>query len=266
MATSKPNEQPSEPVTGRGTHGRIPLERGSLWRSVAALTLLVALSGCKTPAQTQNTSGTAFYQQGQYTAAMAEFQKAISSDPRNADGYYNLAATMHRLGVQQRDGAMLGQAESLYNQCLDHAPNHVECHRGLAVLLVDTGRPDRAFALMKNWAAQNPTLSEPRIELARLYEEAKEPQTAQKYLENAIQVDPNNPRAWLALGRLREVQGDLVQASQNYQRSLAINPSQPMVTERIAAINRSLAGQPSPTFSQGGTRMAQPINTIPTRY
>ena len=46
---------------------------------------------------------------------------------------------------------MLNQAEALYNQCLDHSPNHVECHRGLAVLLIDTGRPDRAFALMKNW-------------------------------------------------------------------------------------------------------------------
>ena len=64
------------------------------------------------------------------------------------------------LGLQRGDQNLIDQSEALYNQCLDHDPNHVECHRGLAVLLVDTNRADRAFALMKSWASQNPTYSE----------------------------------------------------------------------------------------------------------
>jgi len=220
---------------------------------------LATTGGCQFAASGQNAQGARLYQQGQYTAALQEFQKAIASDPKNADGYYNLAATTHRLGLQRRDTAALGQAESLYNQCLDHDPNHVECHRGLAVLLVDSGRPDRAFALMKNWAGQNPRFAEPRIELARLYEEAGEPQTAKKYLEDAVQQDANSASAWLALGRLRESSGDLAQALQNYQRSQAINGQQPMVTERIAALSRQISSQYDATFSQGGTRLAQPL-------
>jgi len=234
--------------------------------SFAAGMLVAVASGCQWAASGQNAQGTRLYQQGQYTAALQEFQKAISSDPQNADGYYNLAATTHRLGLQRQDAALISQAEALYNQCLDHDPNHVECHRGLAVLLVDTGRPDRAFALVKNWATQNPKFAEARIELARLYEEANEPQTAMKYLEDAVQIDANNSRAWLALGRLREQGGDLAQALQNYQRSYAVNPLQPMVSERIAAINRQITSQYDAALSSGGTRLAQPLTSPATRY
>jgi len=92
-----------------------------------------------------------------------------------------------------------------------------------------------------------------------LYEEAGEPQTAKKYLEDAVQQDANSARAWLALGRLRESSGDLAQALQNYQRSQAINGQQPMVTERIAALSRQISSQYDATFSQGGTRLAQPL-------
>ncbi len=228
------------------------------------LLAIVATGGCQFAASGQNAQGARLYQQGQYTAALQEFQKAIASDPQNADGYYNLAATTHRIGLQRRDTASLNQAESLYNQCLDHDPNHVECHRGLGVLLIDSGRPDRAFALMKNWAAQNPRFAEPRIELARLYEEAGEPQTAKKYLEDAVQQDANSARAWLALGRLRENSGDLAQALQNYQRSQTINGQQPMVTERIAALSRQISSQYDATLSQGGTRLARPLPNGPS--
>ena len=226
---------------------------------VLSICTLSSTGGCQWAASGQNATGARLYEQGQYSAALQQFQKVITTDPTNADGYYNLAATNHRLGNQRGDVQQLTQAESLYNQCLDHDPNHVECHRGLAVLLKDTGRPDRAFALMKNWATQNPQFSEPRIELARLYEEASDPGTALKYLEDAVQKDANNARAWLALGRLREQTGDLAQALQNYQRSLAINNLQPMAVERVAALNRQISGNNESIIARGGqTQIAMP--------
>jgi tetratricopeptide (TPR) repeat protein len=260
MATSQPPMTHTADSAWR-TGGKTFL----LAASFAAGMVLATASGCQWAANGQNAQGARLYQQGQYTAALQEFQKAIASDPQNADGYYNLAATTHRLGLQRQDPTLIGQAEALYNQCLDHDPNHVECHRGLAVLLVDTGRPDRAFALMKNWAAQNPRFAEARIELARLYEEANEPQTALKYLEDAVQMDANNARAWLALGRLREQGGDLAQALQNYQRSYAVNPVQPMVSERIAALNRQISSRYDASVT-AGTRLAQPLPSTSPRY
>tara|TARA_R110002049_G_scaffold2750_10_gene22410 strand:- start:23777 stop:24538 length:762 start_codon:yes stop_codon:yes gene_type:complete len=228
--------------------------------------LVASASGCQWAASGQNATGARLYEQGQYTAALQQFQKVITTDPQNADGYYNLAATTHRLGLQRGDQNLIDQSEALYNQCLDHDPNHVECHRGLAVLLVDTNRADRAFALMKNWASQNPTYSEPRIEIARLYEEHGEPQTALKYLEDAVQQDANNSRAWLALARLRESSGDLTQALQNYQRALALNNTQPMVAERVAALSRQLNANLDASLANGGTQIATPLRYGNGRY
>ncbi len=226
----------------------------------AILGSLVFATGCQWTSSGQNAAGARLYEQGQYTAAMQQFQKVISSNPQNPDGYYNLAATTHRLGTLRRDPDLIQQAESLYNQCLDHDPNHVECHRGLAVLLVDSGRPDRAFALLKNWASQNPINSEPRIELARLYEEHGEPQTALKYLEDAVQQNSNNARAWMALANLREQSGDLTQALQNYQRALALNAGDPQITERVAALSRQLnSSMDANRYQNGNTQIASPL-------
>jgi tetratricopeptide (TPR) repeat protein len=232
--------------------------RITLW--VSLLILVSIAGGCRFAANGQNAVGTELYEQGQYTPALQEFQKALRSDPENADAFYNLAATTHRLGLQRGQADLIDQSEALYNQCLDFAPDHVECHRGLAVLLVDTGRPDRAFALMKNWAAQNQLSAEPRIELARLYEEAGDPDQAQKYLEDAVQKDAGNARAWLALGRLREQSGDLAQALQNYQRSLAINNAQPLAIERVAALSRQINSNYDASMSNVGTQIAAPTN------
>lgn len=219
---------------------------------------LILLTGCQFAANGQNAQGVRMFETGQYTAAMHEFQKAIATNPTNADGYYNLARVTHRMGVDRSDAALVEQAEALYNQCLDHSPNHVDCHRALAVLLAETGRQDKAFNLLRNWATQNPQLADARIELARLYEEWGDPQTAKKYLEDAVQQDPNSARAWLALARIRESSGDLTQALANYQRSFSLNNMQPMVQERIAAISQKLTSTYDASLSGGGTRLAQP--------
>ncbi len=265
---ASPQRSPQMPTRSSLAPARAPLckslensGRIANWRLLPGLTacLIVSLAGgCRFAANGQNAMGTQLYEQGQYTAALQQFQKALASDPKNADAFYNLAATTHRLGVQRKEPDLNDQAEALYNQCLDVAPNHVECHRALAVLLADTGRPDRAFALMKNWAAKNPLSAEPRIELARLYEEANDPTQAIKNLEDAVQTDPNSARAWLALGQLRQTSGDLIQARQNFERSLALNSQQPFLSDRIAAVNRAISANYNATLANGGTQIAAP--------
>lgn len=278
--TTNPNGlrifNPNENAAAGSATEPVRQSRLTIWScltaSLIAGTILATMTGCQWAAGSQNTQGAALYNQGQYTAAMEQFQKAIASDPTDSDGYYNLAATTHRLGNQRQDPNLIRQSEALYNQCLDHDPNHVDCHRGLAVLLVDSGRPDRAFTLLKNWAAQNPALAEPRIELARLYEEHGEPQTALKYLEDAVQQDANNARAWLALARLREASNDPVQALQNYQRALALGggvlgPNGAMVSERVAALSRQInSTRDAASFNAGGTQMATPAGFGSSRY
>jgi tetratricopeptide (TPR) repeat protein len=165
------------------------------------------------------------------------------------------------MGLANRDQNVLTQAESLYNQCLDINPNHVDCHRGLAVLLSETGRNDKAFALLTNWVQQSPQNADARVELARLYEESSQPQLAETSLNQALAIDMRNWRAHAALGRLREQAGDYPQALQNYQLAYSLNRFQPDLQRQIASLQSRVSPAqaglpPPPANATAGTRSA----------
>jgi Flp pilus assembly protein TadD len=194
-------------------------------------------SGCSNIAsQAANVEGVRLYQQGNYQQASDRFQQAIAQDPRSPEGYYNLAASLHKTGSLYNRPPDLQQAENLYNQCLERDPNHTECYRGLAVLLNETGRQPEAFKLLNHWSSAAPKSPEPKIELARLLEEVGQSEQAKAQLVDALTIDPHNARALSALGRLRDQSGDHVQALSNYQRSLQLNRFQPEVAARVAQL------------------------------
>ncbi|TWU22763.1 photosystem I assembly protein Ycf3 [Bythopirellula polymerisocia] len=207
--------------------------------------------------QALNSEGVRLYQNGNYQQAATQFQRAIASNPQSASAYYNLASTLHKSGKLQNRPQDLQQAEQLYNQCLDYDPNYTECYRGLAVLLTETDRQDASYRLLEGWSARSPQLADPKIELARLYEETNNMPQASAMLEEAITIDPHNSRALTALGRLRESSGDTAQAMANYQRSLAINRFQPAIESRVASMQANQAvGAPMVT-PPDGTRTVQ---------
>lgn len=206
----------------------------------------LAAPGCQLTAQGLNAEGAQRFSMGDYNGAIDRFTRAIYEDPNNADAYYNLARTYHAMGTSMQRESELTQAESYYNQCLDHNPDHPECYRGLAVLLVEQDRSEEAFRLLQGWAQRSPTLAEPRVELARLFEEFGDRDTAKERLLEAIAIDPYDDRARAALGKLHEEEGDLAQALKNYQVSLARNRLQPQVRARIAQLQTALGPAPTP--------------------
>ncbi len=91
------------------------------------------------------------------------------------------------------------------------------------------------MALLKNWAAKNPQLADARIELSRLHQEFGQTKVAEQYLDEALAINPNDHRAWTARGQMREASGDLNQALQNYQQSLAIIAFSPISISALPA-------------------------------
>ncbi len=219
------------------------------YRRCVLVALVVLAAGCQAPGTSQNADGVRYFQEGQSQAAVYEFQRRYAANPTNPDAYYNLAAAYHYLGKQNGDTALLEQSENLYHQCLDLNPDHVACHRALAVLLVDTNRPQSAFTLLERWSTRSPQLSDPRIELARLHEEFGEADVASRYLGEAIDVDPSNARAWAAAGAIAEGQGQYAQALSNYQQSYYLNNYQPGLAQQINYLQQRMAMGGSPNAS-----------------
>jgi len=118
------------------------------------------------------------------------------------------------------------------------------------VLLVEQGRAPDAFKLLEGWTARSPSLAAPRIELARLHEETGNRDAARAHLIEAVTVEPTNARALAALGKLREDTGETAQALANYQRSLQLDPNQPQLAARVAALSTPVMVTPP-----GGTRV-----------
>ncbi len=242
------------------------IRRGHGWRFPAPGMILAGLflstaAGCGgMAAQGLNAEGVRLYDQAHHHEAVQQFEKAISSDPDNADAYYNLAAAYHRMGVVNRDPSLVAQAEHYYHQCLDrverrrqrHGGRGVllverQCHRGLAVLLVEQERSEEAFRLIEGWVDRNPSSAEPKIELARLFEEFGDRQAAKDHLIEALSADPRNARALAALGRIREQMGEHALALNDYQQSLWQDRFQPEVAARVAAL-RSAFGPTNTTI------------------
>ncbi len=114
----------------------------------------------------------------------------------NPDGYYNLASTYHKLGVTQKDQTLINQSEALYHQCLDLAPTMSIVIADWRCLLVESGRPDRAFALLKKMVNGQSAIADAKVELSRLHQEFGETKTAERYLDEALAMDPTHYRAW----------------------------------------------------------------------
>lgn len=211
-----------------------------------ALAGLWLLSGCGVIARKHNLTGTRLFAEGQVSRAINEFQTALARDNRNADAWYNLGATYYALGKQSNHRPWIDQAETLFRQAISLNEQHIAAHRSLAALLVETGRDRYAFDLLHTWQRRQPQLSDPLVELARLHQEFGDVTRAADYLADAMRIDSNNPRILKAMGHVRESQGQLALALDNYARSYQLDSRQMDVATRINEIQQRLASTSNP--------------------
>ena len=203
--------------------------------TISLLTLFVCGCGSFNP-QYRNVTGTQLYNDGKYAEALQAFQSAIEANPNDADGYYNIAAVHHHIAQISKDKSQYLQAEQNYVRCLDINPNHVSAYRGLSVWLMEHGDKEKAFSLLQAWETANPTAADPKIELARLYQEDGQIRKAIDTLVAAVALDSQNARAYRALGALREENSEFAQAISNYKSSLQFDPNQPALADKIALL------------------------------
>ncbi|MDG1873797.1 MAG: tetratricopeptide repeat protein [Mariniblastus sp.] len=222
--------------------------------------VLLMQVGCNMAAQQNNLNGKQFFELGQYPTAINEFQKALAKDPNNADALYNLGASLYAQGKQANNKQLLDQSEQLYRQAIAANDQHVDAHRGLAGLLIETNREKYAFDLINQWQTRYPASTDPIVELARLYQEYGDNRRATDLLADALKLNPNDIRTLKAMGHVREVQGQTLLALDNYVRVLQIDRQQSSVAQRVASLQSQMAKLPVPN-DLGGNQ-----GITPNRY
>ncbi len=238
--------------TRHKTSSRWPAQRTL---SLVAGICLATFSGCQFQMARHTADGRASLQAGQMAQAVDSFQQALMANPQNADANYNLGATYYYLAKQTGQSHLNPKSEDLLRQSIALNPGHVDAYRTLAALYVETQRPNEAFQLMRGWQVSQPSSPEPLVEMARLYREHNDATRATQYLADALTLDPNNARALVAMGQVREEQGQYELALKNYNRSFQANAYQPQVAERIAALQQRVQSDVNPA---AGTRYANP--------
>lgn len=240
-------------------HQRAKFQRDRCWASLICA-FAVVLSGCNLGSQHHNSIGRQAFETGQFTTAINQFQQALNANPNNPDAYYNLAASYYSLGKQSNNSQWVGQAEQLYRQAISLNDQHVDAHRGLAALLIETKREKYAFDLLNEFKDRYPNQPQPLIELARLYQEYGDNRRATDLLADALRLDSNNVRALTAMGHVRDVQGQTHLALDNYLRVLQLDNQQGAVAQRVAALQTQLASLPTTNGVAPGSTMN------PSRY
>lgn len=230
------------------------------WIGILMVVVCATFSaGCRMAARNHNCAGVNYFQSGQMTAAINEFQQALARDPQNADAYYNLGSAYYQLAKQTNNPQMVQQSEQLLRQAIALNERHVESHRTLAVLLSETGRSRYAFDLLNAWQRRNPYAADPLIELARLSDETGDVNRAGEYLADALRIDGYNPRALKAMGRVREQQGQLHLAMENYMRSYQRDNRQTDLAQHIQQLQVRLASANPQQPSWNGANTSSPL-------
>jgi len=167
--------------------------------SYLCLTLILLSSGCKgwntSGAGNLNEQGVEYLSQNNLKQAHSTFVEAWKQDPANADTLYNLATTYHQHGQTK-------EAEQYYRQALQRNSNHAECRHNYYLLLVSEGRTNEAVADAEGWVKTSPQSADALTQLGWLTRLQGDQPAAQKYLQQALTIKPDQKDALLEMGKL----------------------------------------------------------------
>jgi Tfp pilus assembly protein PilF len=207
-----------------------------------ALPALLA-AGCAPTGQERlreyNEDGVRLFQRGAYSDARDSFRAALALQPGDPNLAYNVGQCYDRLGQP-------AEAQQFYEQCLQAAPNHVECRHALTVLLWNNGRQAEAARRVDDWLQREPKRAAAFAEQAYLYRRAGDLPRAQSRLQQALALDHNDLRALTEMALVYEALNRPDRALVLYERALAVNPRQPDVVQRVSLLKSQGAGRPHP--------------------
>ncbi|HMQ52172.1 MAG TPA: tetratricopeptide repeat protein [Anaerolineae bacterium] len=137
-------------------------------------------------------------------AAISEFERAIELEPGNPEGYEWLAKAYL---MDNRPAAAL----DVYRQAIEFNPGQAWPYIKLSHLYLEQGDPDQAQVALETAVELKPDFKTV-YQIGRTLLSEQELMLAQPYLEQAVELDPQNLEAHLTLSRLYREQGEFDRA------------------------------------------------------
>jgi protein O-GlcNAc transferase len=141
-----------------------------------------------------------------------------------------------KLGLQHHQTGNVQQAESIYRQILQVAPDNAEVLHLLGVVFAQAKAFDKAIELINKAIALNDTVPNFYSSLGIALSGQKKLEQAIDCFKRVIDLEPNHQEAHYNLGNIYLHQDKLVEAAHHYQQFLAINPSDAMVHNSLGVV------------------------------
>lgn len=167
-----------------------------------------------------------------FTVAKGEFEKALEKDPGFAIARYNIAVLLEKEG--KRD-----EAKVAYRQAFDADPTLDLAVDNLGILLEAEGDIDAAKELYAEAIEKNKEAVGPRLRLAKIYKDEKDPRQASILAREALQFDAKSADAYRLLAVLYAEAGKNQLARLVAVRGQKLVPDDPELQYALAVVSEN---------------------------
>ena len=143
---------------------------------------------------------------------------------------------IHLLALICKKQGKVAEAEELFKNCIERAPQHAEFQANLGNLYRSIHRLEDARQQYREALSCDASFRPARLGLARLLNELGEHQSAER--EALILVDNNDGdgEAWVVLAASRRGKRDYIQAEDAYRIALTLNPRYGIALQNLGAL------------------------------
>jgi Flp pilus assembly protein TadD/predicted AlkP superfamily pyrophosphatase or phosphodiesterase len=191
-------------------------------------------AGTETAGSFQNV-GTFLRDRGKPAEAVGWYRKALEVNPKSATAWMNLATALHQTGkYDESDDALLAALVNGY-----HDPE-ATVYRRVKLYTDAKGKDQRPqlVSFLKKVAAAYPKEDRYRASLGKALFEAGDCANARPLFEELSSRPAPEAENLNLLALTSWCLGDLARAKAAFERSLAINPNQPVVREGLATVEK----------------------------
>ena len=186
-----------------------------------------------------------YYQEKNYVVALDEIKKALAADPELADAY-----SVRALIYTAMDEMAL--ADENYQRAMRLAPHNPELSNNYGLFLCQIGRHAQGMAQFEV-ALKNPRYQSPAkamVNAGGCAIKMKDYATAERYLLDALRLDPDFPLIHAGLARVYFERRDMTRAGFFMNRLLAVTKMESMSADMLwlaARIERKLGDKATET-------------------